>query len=566
MSLAILILLLPLLATIIVLVGESETQLERSRLGVLPLAAAFVGSVITLVLVASEGAISIRFYDPLSIANVGLPLGFYIDRLSAVMMVLISGVGAIVYRYSVNYMFQDPGYRRFLALIVFTTFVLLCMVSSINLVMLFVFWQLLSYLLALLAHNLGHAATLDGAFRTFTLLRVGDVAFLAGIVLAHALYGTIEFHELFTRAAATPITLSPLPGIEMTGSTAVTLLIFIGAMSKSAQFPLHIWLPKSLYAPTPVHALLHAGIINAGGFLINRLAPLYGLSPPSLHVAFVIGTLTAFMGASMMLAQNDIKKTLGFSTIGQMGYMIMECGLGAFALAIFHLLAHGLFKATVFLNCGNVIHKARQEPLVPPTRPAAEEIKFSRLTWTTGFFTILLMPLIILLAAHGALQIHMLDSQGSVIFLFFIWVTSTQAILTLTRLRGVASWKVSGAMLLILLFVVFTYLFAAERFTEFLYPDRGEVAAYFKAAALPGPLFDGIVVMTTLLIVLGWFYLYARTRGERMPIPPWVERVRASLYLWFMNRLYLDVAYSKLGAAVMRQAYRFDRSWLGRML
>ena len=147
------------------------------------------------------------------------------------------------------------------------------MVSSINLIMLFVCWQLLSYLLSLLAHNLTHAATLEGAFRTFTLLRVGDVAFLGGIVLAHSLYGTIEFHELFARAAETPITLSPVPGVEMRGTTAVTLLIFIGAMSKSAQFPLHIWLPSSLYAPTPVHALLHAGIINAGGFLINRLAP-----------------------------------------------------------------------------------------------------------------------------------------------------------------------------------------------------------------------------------------------------------------------------------------------------
>ena len=566
MSLVMVVPLLPILATIIVLVGAPETQHQRSRLGVLSLAAAFVGSLITLVQVASEGTITIRFYDPSAIANLALPLGFHVDRLSAVMMVLISGVGTIVYSYSVNYMFQDRGYRRFLGLIGVTTFVLLCMVSSINLVMLFVFWQLLSYLLALLAHNLTHTATLVGAFRTFTLLRVGDVAFLAGIVLAHALYQTIEFHELFIRAADTPITLSPFPGIEMTGSTAVTLLIFIGAMSKSAQFPLHIWLPSSLYAPTPVHALLHAGIINAGGFLINRLAPLYGLSPPTLHVAFVIGTLTAFLGASMMLTQNDIKKTLGFSTIGQMGYMIMECGLGAFALAIFHLVAHGLFKATVFLNCGNVIHKARQEPLFPSTSRAAADAEFSGLSWTTGFFTILLMPLIILLAAHGALQIPILDSQGSVIFLFFIWVTSTQAILTLTRLRGVASWKVSGAMLLILLFVVFTYLFAAQRFTTFLYPDREEVATYFKAAALPGPLFDSLVVITTVLIVLGWFYLYSRTRGKRIRMPSWVETVRASLYLLFMNRLYLDVAYSKLGAALMRLASRLDRSWLGRVL
>jgi NADH-quinone oxidoreductase subunit L len=392
------------------------------------------------------------------------------------------------------------------------------------------------------------------------------VAFLAGIVLAHSLYGTIEFHELFTRAADTPITLSPLPGIEMSGATAVTLLIFIGAMAKSAQFPLHIWLPSSLYAPTPVHALLHAGIINAGGFLINRLAPLYGLSPTTLHVLLIIGTLTAILGASMMLAQNDIKKTLGFSTIGQMGYMIMECGLGAFALAAFHLIAHGLFKATVFLNCGNVIHKARQEPAFPHTSHAPDEVELSRLTWSTGLFTSLLMPLIILLVAHGALRIPILHSQGTVIFLFFIWVTSSQAILTLTRLRAVASWKVSGAMLLTLLFVVFTYLFAAERFTAFLYPDREAVASYFQAAALPGPLFDGLVVVTTLLIILGWVYLYARTRGVSIRIPPWVERSHARLYLLFMNRLYLDAVYAKFGRAVMRLVSRLDRSLLGRTL
>lgn len=542
-----------------VLLGESGTQEQRMKVGVLPLMAAFAGSLMTLIVVVSEGPITVRLYDPSSVANLALPLGFHIDRLSALMMILISIVGTIIYRYSINYMYQDRGYRRFLALIGFTTFVLLCMVASANLVMLFVFWQLLSYLLSLLAHNLTHVATLEGAFRTFTLLRVGDVAFLAGIVLAHSLYGTVEFQELFARAAESPITLSPFPGVEMTGVTAVTLLIFIGAMSKSAQVPLHLWLPSSLYAPTPVHALLHAGIINAGGFLMNRLAPLYGLSSATLHVAFVIGMLTAVLGASMMLTQNDIKKTLGFSTIGQMGYMIMECGLGAFALAVFHLIAHGLFKATVFLNCGNVIHKARQQPAFPRMDEAIEKVQFSRLAWSTGFFTTLLMPLVILLVAHGALQIPIRDSQGAVIFLFFIWVTSSQAILTLTRLRAVASWKVSVAMLLTLLVVVFTYLFAAERFTAFLYPDREEAASYFQAAALPGPLFDGLVAMTTLLIILGWFYLYAGVRGQRMRMPPRFERLHAGLYVVFMNRLYLDAIYGRLGQALMRVATRLDK-------
>ena len=219
-------------------------------------------------------------------------------------------------------------------------------------------------------------------------------------------------------------------------------------MSKSAQFPLHMWLPDSLYAPTPVHALLHAGIINAGGFLLCRLSPLFALSPATLHWVFAVGLLTALLGSSMMLVQNDIKKTLGYSTIGQMGFMIMECGLGAYGLAIFHFIAHGLFKGSIFLNCGYVIHAARQEPRLPPTRCRLRiAVSFPTLTWLTGLTTTLILPLIIVLAAHGILNIPLRDSQGTAIFLFFGWATSSQAILTLYRLRAVASWKVAVTML-----------------------------------------------------------------------------------------------------------------------
>jgi NADH-quinone oxidoreductase subunit L len=555
--------LLPLLAALIVLAGTDNTRYQRAKIATLPIGAAFCGAIAALYVVATQGPITIRFYDPSSLASIAFPIGFHIDRLSAVMMVLISGVSTIIYTYSVGYMYQDPHEPRYLALIGFTTFVLLCMVSSSNLMMLFIFWQLLSYLLYVLAHNHAHAATLDGAFRTFTLLRGGDVAFLSGIVLAHSLYGTLEFQALFAKAADTSIMLSPLFGWEISGPTAVTLLLFIGGMSKSAQFPIHIWLPRSLYAPTPVHALLHAGIINAGGFLINRLAPLFGLSSTTLHVAFVVGTMTAILGASMMLAQNDIKKTLGFSTIGQMGYMIMECGLGAFSLAVFHLIAHGLFKATVFLNCGNVIHKARQEPHFPHTDHEEEEESFSRLTWSTGFVTTLFIPLLILLVTHGVLRIPLLESQGTVIFLFFIWITSSQAILTLTRLRAVASWKVSAAMLLTLLFIVFVYLFAVESFTEFLYPDPQEVASYFKAAALPNWLFDLIIIMATLLTILGWSYLYLRAHGRTVWTPAWIEGLRIRLYVLFMNRLFADEVYQKLGKILTRILDRFDKSAQG---
>ena len=559
MSLVLAVPLLLLLAACIVVVGPDRSLYKRAKLAIYPIGTAFVGTIAILFVVVAWGPITVRFYDPTSIASLAFPIGFYIDRLSAVMMTLITGVSTVIYCYSTGYMYQDRHYRRYLALICFTDFILLCMVSSANLMMLFLFWQILSYLLYLLAHNHAHAATLRGAFKTFTLLRVADAAFLAGIVLAHQLYGTLEFQDLFARAAGTPITLSLWPGLEISAATAVTSLLFIGAMGKSAQFPLHIWLPGSLFAPTPVHALLHAGIINAGGFLINRLAPVFGLSSTTLHIAFVVGTLTAILGATMMLAQNDIKNTLGFSTIGQMGYMIMECGLGAFSLAVFHLIAHGLFKATVFLNCGNIIHKARMEPHFPHTAPQAKEEGLSRLTWSIGFVTTLLIPLLILLVTHGVLRIPLLESQGTVIFLFFIWITSSQAILTLTRLRAVASWKVSAAMLLILLFVVFVYLFAVESFTAFLYPDPEEVASYFHAAALPNWLFDLIILVATVLTVVSWSYLYMRAHGRTMWMPAWIDGLRIRLYVLFMHRLYADEVYRKLGQSVMRFVHRVDK-------
>jgi NADH-quinone oxidoreductase subunit L len=541
-------------------VGTESSRNLRAKIAAFPFGATFLGAVVILWLVATEGPIFIRFYDPASLATLAFPLGFYIDRLSAVMMVLISGVGTVIFTYSIGHMYQDSHDRRFLSLIGFTTTVLLCMVSSVNLMMLFLAWQVISCLLYVLAHNHSHEGTRKGAVRTFTLLRVGDVAFLSGIVLTYQLYGTLEFQPLFAKAAESPIMLSPWPGIEISGTTVITLLLFIGAMSKSAQFPLFIWLPGYLYAPTPATALLHAGIINAGGFLINRLAPLFGLSPTTLHVALVVGALTAVLGATMMLVQNDIKNTLGFSTIGQMGYMIMECGLGAFSLAVFHLIAHGLFKATMFLNAGNVIHKARQEPALPHADPHAEAQEFSRLTWFTGFATTLLIPLLILLVTHGVLRIPLLESQGTVIFLFFIWVTSSQAILTLIRLRAVASWKVSVAMLFTLLFVVFVYLFAVESFTAFLYPNPGEVAAYFQAAALPNWLFDGLIGGTALVIILGWFYIYARAHGQTMWVPSLAEGLRLRLYVLFMNRLYVDQAYERLGRAVTHTVHSLDKS------
>ncbi|MFZ5863896.1 MAG: proton-conducting transporter membrane subunit [Nitrospirota bacterium] len=488
-----------------------------------------------------------------------------VDRLAAVLMVVISAIGALLYFYSIRYMQQERGRARYHALLSVQIAVLLGMVSSANLVMLFVFWQLLGWLLSLLSYNYAHPPTSQGAFRTFIMLRLGDIVFLSGIVLAFTLYGTVDLSQLFVRAAENQSTLTlfwPGSGLDVSGATAVTLLIFVGAMSKSAQIPLHMWLPDSLYAPTTIHALLHAGIINAGGFLLTRLAPLFVLAPTTLHVTFAVGLLTALLGASMMLTQNDIKKTLGYSTIGQMGYMIMECGLGAFSLAVFHLIAHGLFKATIFLNCGNVIHLARREPRSPHRPDARGLTSFSAIPWATGFITTLVLPLVILLAAHGVLQIPLRIGEGGVIFLFFSWVTSSQAILTLYRLRAVESWKVAGLMLVALLLVMFTYLFAAERFTRFLFPDPGVVTAYFEAAALPGPVFDALIAVTALVAAMGWILIYSRSHGRPIPFPARISALHTIGYLFLVNRLYLDGLALRLGQGFSRAIQALDHNRL----
>lgn len=554
-----LILLAPLAAGLIVGLVGCRTGAKIALIGVVAEVIAFALSLLVLYEVTTRGSQTVQLWAS---GDGILQFSLQLDRLSSVMLVHIAAISILIHLFSIRYMQQERGYTRFHSLLAFTTFVLFGMVSSANLLMLFIFWQLLSWLVPLLSYNYTHPQTVRGAFRTFIMQRMGDVAFLAAVLLAYTTYNTLDFEQLFHSASQSQTVLFLAPGgsFEIGTDTAITLLIFLGAMTKSAQFPLHMWLPDSLYAPTPVHALLHAGIINAGGFLLTRLAPLYDLSPPTLHLVFAVGMLTALLGSSMMLVQNDIKKTLGYSTIGQMGFMIMECGVGAYGLAIFHLIAHGLFKGTIFLNCGHVIHAARQEPRSPAKDEGKDGSQFSILTWFTGFVTTLILPLIILLAAHGILRIPLEDSQGATIFLFFGWATSSQAILTLYRLRAVASWKVAASMLFTLFVVVITYLLAAETFTQFLFAAPGEVAAHFRAGAMPVAVFDVLVSALSLIIILGWMLIYTRSHGRTFRLPAWVTTLQVRIYLLLMNRLYLDAFVMRFGRLFRHAIDRLNAS------
>ena len=559
MIFAILVPVLPLIAGILMAVLGKRTSFPTVTIGIFGITGSCLLSFFTLYSVITQGTIHVTPNFGPSDSSTFFAIGLLVDRLTAVMMVLITSVSVLIHVYSLRYLQGDSGYIRFFVLLSLMTFVILSLVSSSNLLMLFVFWQLLSWILYLiLAFNYSHPPAYQNAFKTFIVHRIGDCGFLCGIVLAQKYYGTLEFLELFQRASEQSRTISLLPGnlLDISAVSMITLLIFVGAMAKSAQFPLHVWLPDTMDSPTPVSALMHAGIINAGGFLLNRLAPLYTLSPTILHLVFVVGVLTVLLGASMMLVQNDIKKTLGFSTMGQMGYMIMECGLGAFGLAIFHLIAHGLFKASLFLGSGSGIHDSRHEPKFPASSKPKPPKAPNQLTWVTGLLATLIMPLIILMMAHDLLDVPLQNAQGAVIFLFFSWVTASQAMFSLYRLHAVASWKVAGTMIGTLIFIVFMYLWAGEAFTHFLYPEPGVAEGFFMAAALNPHVFDSFILLSTLVILFGWFVVYTNAKDQKILNPDWLLLIQQKAYLYLINRFYVDQVYVKWGDTLYRLAQK----------
>ena len=545
----------PLLASgLIALLGTTLGE-RSSSIGVSALSLATFAALVSLYQVVQGEPVLLTF----SVFLPG-PLDYtvLIDRLAAVMMVLITGVSLVIHVYSQRYMQGDQGYVRFFSLLSLLTFVLLSLVTSGNLLWLFFWWHLITWLLVLLlSFNETSPAARAAGRTTLRVLGLGDAALLGGLLLIYAKFGTLDLTELFrTIQSSAPPPLWAGTFFEINSITAITLMILIAIMTKSAQFPFHVWLPGTIEAPTPVSAMLHAGIVNAGGFLVNRLAPLYGASPISLHLMFLIGGLTALIGTSTMLTQPSIKRTLVYSTMGQMGYMIMECGLGAFALAVFHLCAHGLYKATLFLNSGANIQKARSEFKLPGHDHREEATGFSMVTWATGLGVTLLLPLIILLAAHGLIQIPLFETQGNLIFLFFAWVTSAQVIFSLYRLDAVASWKVSLMMVATLALIGLTYLWAAESFTHFLYGDPEQVAAYFQAAFWPTGLFDASITVAVGLIVGVWILLYGKAQGMRFLTPSWLGTIQTRAYVAFLNGLYVEDALRAWGSRSRRMKVR----------
>jgi NADH-quinone oxidoreductase subunit L len=285
-------------------------------------------------------------------------VGFLIDHLTALMMTTVSFVSFMVHIYTIGYMADDPGYQRFFSYIALFTFSMLMLVMSNNFLQLFFGWEavgLVSYLL--IGFWFKRESAIFAGLKAFLVNRIGDFGFLLGIAAVLYCFGTLDYAETFARAngvAGRTITL--IPGFEWQWITVICVCLFIGAMGKSAQAPLHVWLPDSMEGPTPISALIHAAtMVTAGIFMVARMSPLFELSDAALSFVMLIGAVTAFTMGLVGIVQNDIKRVIAYSTLSQLGYMTVALGVSAYSAAIFHLMTHAFFKALLFLAAGSVI-------------------------------------------------------------------------------------------------------------------------------------------------------------------------------------------------------------------
>jgi len=295
-----------------------------------------------------------NLYTWMQIGGLNISVGFLVDNLTSVMLVIVSFVSLMVHIYTIGYMQDDDGYTKFFSYISLFTFAMFMLVMSNNFMQLFFGWEavgLVSYLLIGFWH--GKESAVEANLKAFLVNRVGDFGFLLGIALLLAFFGTLDYAETF--ALADEVNGKTIFG-DFSVITMICLLLFVGAMGKSAQVPLHVWLPGSMEGPTPISALIHAAtMVTAGIFMVSRMSPIFELSDAALTVVMVIGAITALFMGLLGIVQNDIKRVVAYSTLSQLGYMTVALGVSAYSVAIFHLMTHAFFKALLFLAAGSVI-------------------------------------------------------------------------------------------------------------------------------------------------------------------------------------------------------------------
>lgn len=360
--------------------GRQVSRRNSHILTIALVAVSAIGSALVLKDVLNGHTFDGTVYTWTLLGDAKLEIGFLIDPLSALMMVVVTSVSLMVHIYTIGYMAEDPGYQRFFAYISLFTFSMLMLVMSNNMVQLFFGWEavgLVSYLLIGFWYT--KPTAIFANMKAFLVNRVGDLGFVLGIGLLFAYAGTMHYGEVFKQADK--LATLTLPGTDWMLLTVACICLFIGAMGKSAQVPLHTWLPDSMEGPTPISALIHAAtMVTAGIFLVARFSPLFELSDTALSFILVIGSIGALFLGILGIIQNDIKRVVAYSTLSQLGYMTVALGASAYSVAIFHLMTHAFFKALLFLGAGSVIIGMHHEQDI---RKMGGLRKYMPITWIT---------------------------------------------------------------------------------------------------------------------------------------------------------------------------------------
>ncbi|MEE4246845.1 MAG: NADH-quinone oxidoreductase subunit L [Kangiellaceae bacterium] len=545
MSVYTLIPLLPLVASLTVMLLAKQLEGKGQRLVVPAIATSFAVSVMAFIEVQTNGAIQVELFQFLKSGQIDISFSFYIDQLTVLILLLVTGVSAVVHVYASRYMIGDARHSRFFALTALFTAAMTLLVMSGNLLMTFVFWELMgicSYLLV--SHYAQRPQAAKAATKVFLVNSIADVGFLVGIVLAFKTFGTLDIAAIIQLAKAGP---EVADGII----TIIVLCIFCGAVGKSAQMPAHVWLPFAMEAPTPVSALIHAAtMVNAGPFLLVRLSPLLVLSPTAMLVITCIGALTALFASVVSLTQTDIKRTLAYSTISQLGFMVLLCGTGAFVAAIFHLIAHGFFKAFLFLSTGNALagthrhlESSSQHGAKVPTHLAIGALVLALVPaliifsgpyqelWLSQQFTAASTTLWVVAAA--TIFVSALYVFRSVTTSFVVQpsgpdggqATISPNFYSLRYLFGIA---VFAAVAIALLIMAWTW------FTNFLSPVVASSTDVSNGSSIEPLIY---VVVGLVLIGWGWGWYSSRKQSHK------ISSLKKRLYVFFLNKGYFDEIY-----------------------
>jgi NADH-quinone oxidoreductase subunit L len=374
------------------IIGLFNRSLSKSLTGILASGAVIASFGVSLAIFLSQlsnpNPVTVHLFDWINAGGFSAPMAFLVDPLSSLFLMIITGVGSLIHIYSAGYMHDDDGIRRFFAYLNLFIFFMLLLVLGNNYLVMFVGWEgvgLCSYLL--IGFWFKNVEYSSAAKKAFIMNRIGDLGYLLGILMIYTTFGSVTYSSVF---AAAPTLIESNSGLIV----SITLLLFIGAMGKSAQLPLYTWLPDAMAGPTPVSALIHAAtMVTAGIYMIARSNVLFTLAPTTMTIILLVGLATALLAASIGLFQNDIKKVLAYSTVSQLGLMFAALGAGAYTAGVFHVMTHAFFKALLFLGAGSVIHAMGGEQDIRRMGGLSKHIKTTHITFLIGTLAIAGIPL-----------------------------------------------------------------------------------------------------------------------------------------------------------------------------